>query len=105
MSNISDQPPPRPGRGDIWRLVIEDMEQRRITGIERYGTPLQAGNGRRMLSDAFQEVLDLAVYLRGEIEERAELEAEVARLRTELEAQPPAYANAISNRAGSQPRE
>lgn len=78
---IADQPPPRPGRGDMWALVIEDMKQRREVGIERYNTPLQIGNGRKMLEDAFAEVLDLAVYLRGEIEERRELEAEVERLR------------------------
>ncbi len=81
---IADQPPPKPGRGDMGALVIEDMKQRRADGIERYGTPLQCNNGRRMLVDAYQEVLDLAVYLRGEIEERRELEAEVLQFRARL---------------------
>ena len=67
---ITDQPPPRPAKGDVWRLVIADMENRRTTGITRYGTPLQANNGRDALVDAYQEVLDLAVYLRQVIEER-----------------------------------
>lgn len=72
---IADQPPPQPGSGDIWRLVIADMEQRRLTGIERYGTPLQAGNGRDALVDAAQEAMDLCVYLRQVIEERRGLRA------------------------------
>lgn len=67
-----DQPPPEPGQGDIWKLVIADMKERRETGISRYGTPLQANNGRDALVDAYQEALDLAVYLRQAIEERAE---------------------------------
>ena len=70
MGKPVDQPPPEPGKGDIWRLVMEDMEERRKTGIERYGTPLQARNGRDALVDAYQEALDLAVYLRQAIEER-----------------------------------
>lgn len=67
---IHDQPPPKPSSGDIWRLVIDDMEARRAIGIERYGTPLQAHNGRDALIDAYQEALDLCVYLRQAIEER-----------------------------------
>ena len=39
-------------------------------GIVRYGTPLQAHNGRDALVDAYQEALDLAVYLRQAIYER-----------------------------------
>lgn len=66
---IEDQPPPRPASGDMWELVIDDMKQRRLVGIERYGTPLQMHNGRNALIDAYQEVLDLAVYLRQKIEE------------------------------------
>ena len=39
-------------------------------GTEKHGTPLQAFNGRDALIDAYQEVLDAAVYLRQAIEER-----------------------------------
>lgn len=67
---VADQPPPKPGSGDVWLLVLEDMLARRRLGVERYGTPVQAGNGRKALVDAYQESLDLAVYLRQEIEER-----------------------------------
>jgi len=66
----TEQPAPRPGTGDIWRLVIADMEVRRQTGITRYGTPLQADNGRDALTDAYQEALDMCVYLRQAIAER-----------------------------------
>jgi hypothetical protein len=38
-------------------------------GIMKYGTPLQPFNGRDALWDAYQVVLDLAVYLRQAIYE------------------------------------
>lgn len=64
---------PTPKHNDstpIWDLVIDDMRKRDQTGRERYGTPLQANNGRDALQDAYEEALDLAVYLRQAIEER-----------------------------------
>lgn len=71
MTEILDQPPPRPNdRLAIADLVIADMVERKRIGIERYGTPLQAHNGRDALVDAYQEALDLVVYLRAAIEER-----------------------------------
>ena len=54
----------------IQELVLDDMRGRLALGIERYGTGLQANNGRDMLLDAYEEVLDLAVYLRGMMYER-----------------------------------
>jgi hypothetical protein len=54
----------------VWPLVIKDMQERNNIGIAKYGKPLQTNNGRKALIDAYQEVLDLAVYLRQEIEER-----------------------------------
>jgi hypothetical protein len=68
---IEDQPPPvhTTGRA-IVDLVVEDMIERKRIGIERYGTPLQAHNGRDALVDAYQEALDLVMYLRQAIEER-----------------------------------
>lgn len=68
---IQEQPSPQESQGDVGKLVIKDMEERRQTGIERYGTPLQPFNGRNALIDAYLEVLDLAVYLRQKIEEDA----------------------------------
>lgn len=61
---------PTPGDVAVWDLVIRDMRDRDNIGRERYGTPLQTNNGRDGLVDAYQEVLDLAVYLRQELEER-----------------------------------
>ena len=75
-TRIQDQPPPRANSGAaIWDLVIADMKERDHVGRQRYGTPLQAFNGREPLVDAYQEILDLAVYVRQEIEERAITEA------------------------------
>lgn len=66
-----DQPAPEPNdERPAWELVIEDMKARDNLGRARYGTPLQPNNGRDNLVDAYQEVLDLAVYLRCELEAR-----------------------------------
>ena len=71
--NLSQyEPDPIPNNNpSIHDLVIQDMEDRKAMGLKKYGTILQAHNGRNALIDAYQEVLDLAVYLRQEIEENA----------------------------------
>lgn len=51
-------------------LVIQDMAARKELGIQKYGTALQPFNGRDALMDAYQEALDLCMYLRQAIEER-----------------------------------
>ena len=57
---------------DIQTLVIEDIVKRREVGIERYGTALQPFNGRSALRDAYEEAIDLALYLKQRlIEEEA----------------------------------
>lgn len=68
-----NEPQPAPETNDstpIWDLVVADMRERDHEGRRKYGTPLQAKNGRDALVDAYQEALDLAVYLRQAIEER-----------------------------------
>jgi hypothetical protein len=66
-------------------LVIKDMEDRKAFGLNKYGTILQPENGRDFLIDAYQEVLDLAVYLRGAIYEREQkVKATVAKLDAQL---------------------
>ena len=55
----------------VWDLVIADMKERDHVGRQRYGTPLQAGNGRDTLIDLYQELLDAVVYVRQLIEERS----------------------------------
>ena len=49
---------------NMHHLVRRDLREREWLGIRRYGTPLLPFNGRNALVDAYQEVLDLAVYLR-----------------------------------------
>jgi hypothetical protein len=66
------EPAPTPGEGDVWAEVIKDMEARRLMGIQKYGTPLQTNNGRNALVDAYQEALDLAVYLRQALMEQGD---------------------------------
>lgn len=73
VNEIEDQAPPAPERPDqpaVWDLVIADMRERDLVGRKRYGTPLQPHNGRDALVDAYQEALDLVVYLRQAICER-----------------------------------
>jgi hypothetical protein len=64
--------PVRNDEQDIQSLVIEDIKLRRQVGVERYGTALQPHNGRNALLDAYEEVLDLACYLKQRlVEEQA----------------------------------
>jgi hypothetical protein len=46
------------------------MRERDNQGYLKYGTRLKTFNGRDPLIDAYQEALDLAVYLRQAIQER-----------------------------------
>lgn len=82
---LQPQPAPETASGDLWRGYIDElkeamasagvvpgdsrmdryyqlMEDRREQGIQKYGTPLQVGNGRDFLADAIQEVLDAMIY-------------------------------------------
>lgn len=70
--NLGDYKQRKPkGKGrDIIALVKEDLQSRSEYGIMTYGETLKAFNGRDALLDAYQEALDLAVYLRQVIEER-----------------------------------
>lgn len=56
----------------IQDLVIADLEARKQYGLKKYGTLLQAFNGRDALMDAYQEALDRVVYLRQAYEEGIE---------------------------------
>lgn len=68
------QPNPIPNdRPPIADLVIQDMRDRKQLGIENYGTPLQAFNGRNSLQDAYEESLDKSVYLKQALVEKANL--------------------------------
>lgn len=66
-----DQPLPVVNTNPVIQgLVRDDLVEREKVGISRYGNGLQAENSRDMLLDAYEEALDLTVYLRGEREER-----------------------------------
>ena len=60
---VNDEP-------DVQSQVIADIEERRQVGIQRYGTALQPNNGRDALRDAYEEAIDLAMYLKQAILER-----------------------------------
>lgn len=66
-------------------LVIEDIEARKETGIQRYGTPLQAFNGRNVDQDLYEELIDATTYLRQKLVERQALNDSVVGLTRLLE--------------------
>jgi hypothetical protein len=71
MGAADREPMPKGGTTDILPLVIGDLQTRDQAGTKKYGTTLQTNNGRDPLIDAYQECLDMAMYLRQAIEERA----------------------------------
>lgn len=66
------QPPPVPHRDhpSMHDLVVDDLRERKAFGYRKYKSTLTAHNGRDPLKDAYEECLDLCVYLRQAIEER-----------------------------------
>lgn len=95
---LEEQPPPRPDTGpDLWPLVIADFEamfpnvpglceagrERDRIGRRRYGTPLQANNGRSAARDVTDELLDASVYARQAVEEAASDDKEISALYVE----------------------
>ena len=65
------QPAPNGSGNPILGMVLADLTNRALEGKEKYGEPLKAHNGRNALWDAYQEALDLAMYLRQAIEEQS----------------------------------
>lgn len=65
-------PPSNSGRTKVLDLVLQDFKDRAAKGLEKYGRPLFTCNGRDALLDAYQEALDLCMYLRQAIEEQRE---------------------------------
>ena len=62
---MKQQNPPLPNNSQpIWEQVIQDMKSRDELGRLRYGVPLQSFNTRNAIQDAFEEALDLVVYLK-----------------------------------------
>lgn len=76
-----DQPLPVGGQGgDILGELVERLEERRATGLRRYGQPLRAFNGRDAARDLEDELLDGAAYARQVGREVAALELSVVAL-------------------------
>jgi hypothetical protein len=66
-----DQPLPTPNdHPPIQLMVMTDIGDRMDLGIERYGTLLQPHNGRDMLLDLYEELIDACIYVRGALYER-----------------------------------
>lgn len=65
------QTAPNGSGNPILGMVLADLTNRALEGKEKYGEPLKAHNGRNALWDAYQEALDLAMYLRQAIEEQS----------------------------------
>ncbi|AUO78918.1 hypothetical protein FGG70_gp33 [Salinibacter phage M1EM-1] len=66
----SSEPTPNGEGDDVAALVQKDIEARAQEGEDTYGERLTTHNGRDALVDAYQEVLDTAMYLRQELAER-----------------------------------
>jgi len=66
-------PQPAPARSTApaaWDLVLADISERDAIGTRKYGQRLTPYDGRDSLIDAYQEALDLVVYLRKALYER-----------------------------------
>lgn len=71
MTKASEhQPEPKRGKEVVLDYVLKDLQERAEAGRKRYGSYLETHNGRDSLWDAYQEALDLAMYLRQVILER-----------------------------------
>lgn len=64
------EPPPKKNTNPpIKDLVSKDIKSRADMGFGKYGTYLQGNNGRNALKDAYEEALDLCMYLRQKLYE------------------------------------
>lgn len=71
-----------PGGAAPWiSATVRDLAARKQLGLDRYGSLLQAGNGRDALRGLHEEMLDALVYCRQWLEERGEAERFAAGVR------------------------
>lgn len=76
-------------REQVLPQVMADMAQRIANGAKEYGEPLTTNNGRHALQDAYEEALDLALYLKQSLMERAASTYPIVRIgKDKLEALP-----------------
>lgn len=64
MDHTRPEKDPLPGKASVTDAVILDLENRRVMGVVKYGDELKTENGRNALIDAYQEALDLCLYLK-----------------------------------------
>lgn len=69
-NSYQHEPSPKPGKQNVADYVLRDIQERIEAGEKKYGCKLQTFNGRDSLWDAYQEALDLVMYLRQAILER-----------------------------------
>lgn len=58
---------------ELYMLVLKDIVERAEFGARKYGQPLRTTAGVDYATNAYQEVLDLLIYFRGEIERNRKL--------------------------------
>jgi len=63
------------GRAPWIGAVMRDLNARKQLGLDRYGSLLQAHNGRDALRDLYEELLDALVYCKQWLEENDEDDA------------------------------
>ena len=63
--------PPVKGKEIVIEYVMADLVARAEHGKQTYGTYLETFNGRNALQDAYEEALDLAMYLKQAILEQS----------------------------------
>jgi hypothetical protein len=63
------QPTPNGVEIPILDLVLTDFKARAEIGLDKYGEYLKPFNGRSALTDAYQEAIDLCMYLRQKLYE------------------------------------
>ena len=75
----TNQPLPKANEHpSVHDLMVADIRARAEFGLQKYGQPLRAFNGRDTLRDAYEEILDLGVYLRTLTYEKDAVEKAVA---------------------------
>ena len=84
LDTCQPQPPPVHGKDSVTDAVIEDLQKRREGGLVKYGMELQTWNGRSFLVDAYQELLDAALYIRGELMEQGDRSLALQKLRSAI---------------------
>jgi hypothetical protein len=56
--------PPHEGKTKVLDYVVSDLQARAEMGKSKYGHYLETGNGRNALQDAYEEALDMCMYLK-----------------------------------------